>query len=231
MKKIALSLVLFLGALCFIPLPSTIATAGVIADRATLDALLGASEVTENFEAFSIAPGGSTFLGITSLNAGTTTLGQGPGLVVPGVQFGSPTNLQWNGAGYFGQPSKDILGYNPLAINFAIPTNAFGLDLLAFKGYPETATVTIYGADDISEIAKISGIGLPSSASPIFFGYSDNSGIGKVLLEQQPDRWSPIIDNLSFGTPTPIPEPATMLLLGSGLIGLGVYWRKKFLKK
>jgi hypothetical protein len=48
----------------------------------------------------------------------------------------------------------------------------------------------------------------------VFLLFADGGGL---LLAQSPDVAS-------------VPEPAGMLLLGSGLIGLAVFWRKKFFK-
>jgi hypothetical protein len=43
------------------------------------------------------------------------------------------------------------------------------------------------------------------------------------------EHWDLVVANLE-GTGTPVPEPATMLLLGTGLVGLAAFGRKKFFK-
>ena len=57
----------------------------------------------------------------------------------------------------------------------------------------------------------------------------DVSGISSVKVTQL--AWGSAWDNLSFDEAAPVPEPASILLLGSGLFGLVGYNRKRFVKR
>lgn len=191
--------------------------AGPVGTRIALQTLLGGPGTLEDFEAFSIAPGGSATMSCVVLDALAICNGQGPGLVVPGVAFSFGTGGgQWNAPAYFGSTSKEILSGSPagqpLVIDFTTSVNAFGVDLRAFTGFADTATMTIFATDDVTPIGTIPGIALPGSGALVFAGWEDVGGIGMVTLTESLNSWSPIIDNLEFGMMTVVPEPSTPAL-------------------
>lgn len=217
---------------CMVAIAST-ANAGVIADRTSLSALLGASAVTEDFNLLTNASVGDQGSLNGVLNNSTNVPTLGTGRVVSGVEFSRVGTLNFGSDlfmpqnGYFGFANPALLsGSSSLQIDFQTATDAFGLDLLEYSGYSDRVSIAIYGADDTTLLSTEQYFSTNSPTSGVFFGFSDAGGIGRVVATGI-NSWSPIIDNLTFGQANSVPEPATLALLGLGLAGLGVSRRRK----
>ena len=104
---------------------------------------------------------------------------------------------------------------------FSISFNEVPITSVSFDWGVESNAFHAY-ADGVEFFSQGSGVwssgnsGTYSFASPVTTLKFSNSGLSEIE-----------VDNLNV---TPVPEPATMLLLGSGLIGLAGIGRKKFKK-
>ena len=79
----------------------------------------------------------------------------------------------------------------------------------------------VYGVGDVLLGSTV--VNALSNGTPTFFGVSDVVLITRINLDSMTNQ-AEGIDNIAFA---PIPEPSTMLLLGSGLVGLiGYRWTK-----
>jgi hypothetical protein len=168
----------------------------------------------ENFEAFVVANGDAKGFNIANNILDNTTIaaGQGPNLIVPGLKLLTNAGFQWNGAGWHGQPSKDLNSIErTITIDFVDPAQMMSVDITAFSGFADTFTATVYAANDSTILDTFSSlplsgtVGSNGNVTSYHFSYSTTDGMGKVSLTSGGQGWSPLIDNVSFGA---LPEPS-----------------------
>jgi hypothetical protein len=144
-----------------------------------------------------------------------------------------PVSLPVGGDQYFDTNFEQLA----FAVEFSDPVQGLGFfatDLGDFAGQIVLELTYEGGAMESllvpHELLPVSGIANMFNASLAFFGFTSDIPISKVQFENQGgslDRFG--FDNLvvvTSSTTTPVPEPTSMALLGSGVFCLGLRYRR-----
>lgn len=223
MRNFITNVLLFLGLLCV--MPSNPALCIPVTDP--LDLVLAGGSVID-FGSQPVGTYNSLAIDMVTFTADDKTF-----------QIGNAYSGSYNTSGQYLENTST--GFSAIIFSFSASVDAFGFNL---GGSDTTWTLTAYDSSD-NPLESYNIPALNSSNSGDFFGLAVNdiayatlgqngslgqlsflglAGLGLNLTDEI------FIDNFSYKTQSPVPEPATMLLLGSGLVGLAGF-RRKFRRK
>jgi hypothetical protein len=106
--------------------------------------------------------------------------------------------------------------------SFATPITAFGLWLTGVQ----TVFTTSFTMTFNDGTAQTLNLPINVNGGTTYYGFTDTAAFSSVTITNlSDDAWGQ--DDVSYSSPSGVPEPSSLLLLGSGLAGLAGIFRRK----
>ena len=186
-------------------------------------AFLGAAgpTTTSNFQSlptgvytpFTLAPGVTVSFNAPNFGDGFTGISDFTFGNLDGFCVSSPNCTQW-----FGSPSGTA------TYSFAKPITAFGLWLTGVQTV-FTTSFTLTFNDGAAETLNLP---INVNGGTTFYGFTDTATFSSITITNlSNDAWGQ--DVVSYSTQSSTPEPSSLLLLGSGALGLAGMIRRKMM--
>ncbi len=158
-----------------------------------------------------------------------------PSVAFPGFTLYSTGLVQLDSPAFDGATNYELLGnQGDLTIAFTVPQNSFSISLRDFLYLPGGAPagglemITVFGADHTTVLSSYA-VGLNKSIITSTDS-SESAPIGAVnLSEISGELWTGILQSVTFSTRDPSPEPASLSLLGIGVLALAGMLRRKLI--